>query len=308
MMILPNGQIIFSAHSATVSLYTPSGAPDPVWVPTITACPSSVRRNHTYTLSGRQINGLNQGSYYGNDATNATNYPIVRLQSSTASTVYYCRTSNYSTMGLQTGTAVHSCSFTVPSWVPLGAYYIVVIANGIASAGRAISVTNKLFKELKWEIKDKAEVVENFKELIDTKIKRVPDLDIKINEGLEFIKQFEEQWVQTVRSVAAGIDAANAELSRTFIGPKERPFVGIPEPVVEELVVPKISAAEARRGQEKRAFADGRDELVMSKEFEAVHEAIHNLWRSGGKEVVLERRARSVRKAASARRRDRRRR
>ena len=107
--------------------------------------------------------------------------------------------------------------------------------------------------------------------------------------------------MQTVRNVAAGIDAANDELSRTFIGPKERPFVGIPEPVVEELVVPKISAAEARRGQEKRAFADGRDELVMSKEFEAVHEAIHNLWRSGGKEVVLERRARSVRKAASAR-------
>ena len=308
MMILPNGQIIFSAHSATVSLYTPSGAPDPVWVPTITACPSSVRRNHTYTLSGRQINGLNQGSYYGNDATNATNYPIVRLHSTTTSNVYYCRTSSFSTMGVQTGTAVHSCSFTVPSSVPLGAYHIVVIANGIASAGRAISVTTKLFKELKWEIKEKAELVENFKELIDTKIKRIPDIDLKINEEIDFIKQFEEQWVQTVRNVATGIDAANTELSRTFIGPKERPFVGIPDPVVEELVVPKISAAEARRGQEKLAFADGREELVMSKEFEAVHEAIHNLWRSGGKEVFAERRARAAKKAATSRRRDRRRR
>ena len=169
-------------------------------------------------------------------------------------------------------------------------------------------MTNKLFKELKWEIKDKAEVVENFKELIDTKIKRVPDLDLKINEEIEFIEQFEEQWVQTVRNVATRDRRGQRRAEPHVHRAEERPFVGIPEPEVEELVVPNISAAEARRGQEKRAFADGRDELAMSKEFEAVHEAIHNLWRSGGKEVVLERRARSVRKAASARRRDRRRR
>ncbi len=196
---------------------------------------------------------------------------------------------------------MHSCSFTVPSSVPLGAYHIVVIANGIASVGRAISVTVKRFKELKWEIKEKAEIVENLKEIIDTKIKRVPDIDFKINEEIDFLKRFEEEWIQTVRNVALNVDEASAELSRTFIGPAERPFIAIPEPLVEELVVPKISAAEARRGQHKIAFVDGRKELAVSKEAEQLHELIHNLWRSGGKELVTQTRGRA-RKAAPRRR------
>ena len=64
--------------------------------------------------------------------------------------------------------------------------------------------------------------------------------------------------MQTVRTVAESIDAANEELSRTFIGPDRAPAVGSAEPIIEELVVPKISAAEARRGQEKHEFTDGR--------------------------------------------------
>jgi hypothetical protein len=287
LLVLPNGQILYTYYSTIVSLYTPSGAPDPVWAPTITACPTSVRRGKTYTLFGRQINGLNQGSYYGNDASNATNYPIVRLESTLSPNVYYCRTSSFSTMGLQTGTVVHSCSFTVPSSIPLGPYRIVVIANGIASAGRHISVTIKPFKELKWEIKEKAEIIENLKEIIDTRIKRVPDLDLKINEEIDFFRRFEEEWVQTVRDVAVNVDQAVAELSRTFISPEERPFVGIPEPLVEALVPRKISEEEARRFQDKMVFADGRIGTAVSVEIEEFHDKIHQLYRSKGEEIVM---------------------
>ena len=301
LLVLPNGQILYSYYSATVSLYTPSGAPDPVWVPTITACPTSVRRGNTYTLFGRQINGLNQGSYYGNDATNATNYPIVRLESTSSSNVYYCRTSNFSTMGLQTGTIIHSCSFTVPTSVPLGSYRIVVIANGIASAGKSISVTIKRFKELKWEIKEKIELIENLKEIIDTRIKRIPDIDLKINEEIEFVRRFEEQWVKTVRDVAVNVDEAAAELSRTFISPEERPFVGIPEPVIEDIVPRRISAEEARRFQEKIVFADGRIGRSLSKEVEEFHDKIHELYRSKGAEIVLSRAKRAKRKTTNRR-------
>jgi hypothetical protein len=286
MVILPNGQILYTAYSSTVSIYAPSGAPDPVWVPTITACPTSVRKGKTYTLSGRQLNGLNQGSYYGNDASNATNYPIVRLESTSSTNVYYCRTSNFSTMGLQTGTAVHSCSFTVPSAVPLGAYRIVVIANGIASAGRNISVTIKQFKELKWEIKEKSEIIENLKQITDIARKRVPDIDLKINEELDMFRRFEEQWLETMRGVAASIDQTAAEMSRTFIGPEERPFVGIPEPLVEEVVARTISAAEARRHREKVVFADGRVGRALSKDIEDFHDRIHELHRSRGEAVT----------------------
>src|SRR5262245_54174696 len=54
MLMLPNGQVLYTAYDTTVALYTPSGGPDPVWVPTITSCPSSVRRGRSYTLAGRQ--------------------------------------------------------------------------------------------------------------------------------------------------------------------------------------------------------------------------------------------------------------
>jgi hypothetical protein len=285
MLMLPNGQAMYTAGSTTVALYTPSGAPDPVWVPTITGCPSSVRRGRTYTLSGRQINGLTQCVYYGNDATQATNYPIVRLES--GSNVYYCRTSGYSTMGLQTGTIIHTCNFTVPASVPLGNYCLRVIANGIRSACRTVGVTNKWFKELKYEIKEKIEIIENLKEIRDINVKRLPDIDdIKlIREDIDFriFDKIQEDWVKTVRTLAQNVDQANEELSRTFIVPDERPIVGPPPPIIEELKVPRISAAEARIGQEKRAFNDGRKELPVSKQAEEFHNLVHSLVRSGGK-------------------------
>ena len=42
MLMLPTGQVLYTTCSATVDVYTPDGAPDPVWTPTITGCPSSV--------------------------------------------------------------------------------------------------------------------------------------------------------------------------------------------------------------------------------------------------------------------------
>lgn len=285
MMMLPNGQALYTAGSNVVSLYTPSGAPDPVWHPTITSCPSSVRRGVTYTLSGRQINGLTQCVYYGNDATQATNYPIVRLES--GSNVYYCRTSGYSTMSLQTGTIVHSCQFRVPASVPLGTYCVRVIANGIASACRTIGVTNKWFKEFKVEIKEKLEILEDLKRLRDVNVKRIPDIDdlkrIREDFDIDIFEKIQEEWVKNVRTMAEGMDQANSELSRTFIVPDERPVVGPPPPLIEELKVPRISAAQARIGQEKRAFNDGRKELAVSREAEAFHELVHALSRSQGK-------------------------
>jgi hypothetical protein len=287
MLMLPNGQALYTAYDTVVALYTPSGAPDPVWVPTITGCPSSVRRGRTYTLSGRQMNGLTQCVYYGNDATQATNYPIVRLEATGSSNVYYCRTSGYSTMGLQTGTIIHTCNFTVPASVPIGTYCLRVIANGIPSACRTVGVTDKWFKELKYEIKEKIEIIENLKQIRDLNMKRLPDIDdIKlIREDIDFgiFERIQDEWVKTVRTLAQNVDQANAELSRTFIVPDERPIVGPPAPIIEDLKVPRISAEEARRGQEKRAFNDGRKELAVSQEAEAFHDLIHSLARSGGK-------------------------
>ncbi len=283
MLMLPTGQVLYTSGSTTVDLYAPSDGPDPAWLPTITAAPDSVRRGRTYTLSGRQINGLTQCSYYGNDATHATNYPLVRLESTSGDDVYYCRTSNYSTMGLQTGTAVHTCDFTVPASIPLGTYCLRVVVNGIASACRTVGVSFKLFKELKLEIKEKSEILEN-KDIRDIRSKRIPDIiDVKgIRENVEVFERLEEEWVQSVRDLAASVDASHEQFSRAFIGPEERPLVGPPEPEIEELRVPQISDEEAHRFSEKRAFTDDRQEIVSAEAAE-LHDIIHSLWRSGGK-------------------------
>ncbi|MGB8858951.1 MAG: kelch repeat-containing protein [Ilumatobacteraceae bacterium] len=287
MLVLPSGQVMYTAYSTSVGIYTPDLAPDPVWRPTITNCPASIRRGRSFTLSGRQINGLTQSSYYGNDATQATNYPIVRLESTTSSDVHYCRTFDFSTMGLNTGTIVHTCRVAVPSSVPLGSYCLRVIANGIASERcQHVTVTNKWFKELKYEIKEKLEILENLKEIRDLTLKRVPDIvDVKgIREDIDIFDKIDEEWTRVIGAIAATVDQTNAELSHAFIGREERPQVGTPEPEIEELAVPKISAAEAHVHQEKIAFAEGDDRVAqVSTEAAALHDVIHALSRSGGK-------------------------
>lgn len=283
MLMLPNGEVLYTAGRATVEVYTPSGSPQGVWRPTITAAPSAVRRGRRYRLSGRQINGLSQCAYYGNDATQATNYPIVRLEG--GGNVHYCRTSGFSTMGLQTGTIVHGCDFTVPASVPDGNYCLRVIANGIASSCRKIGVTTKYIKELKFEIKEKLEIFEDIKHIRDIKSKRIPDFidEKQIREDIDIFDRIQDEWVKSVGALAEQVDQANAQLSRSFITPDERPMVGEPEPLIEKLDVPRISAERAKRESEKRAFNDGRKELAVPREAERMHELIHSLSRSGGK-------------------------
>ncbi|HST37085.1 MAG TPA: hypothetical protein VLK25_10715 [Allosphingosinicella sp.] len=287
LLMLPNGQALYTAYSKTVCLYSPGGSPDPVWRPTITSCPTTLRRGKAYNLYGRQLNGLTQCVYYGNDATQATNYPIVRLEKNGSSDVYYCRTRNFSTMGLQTGTIIHNCQFVVPSTMPTGNYCLRVIANGIATkACHNVSVTNKLFKEVKAEIKEKLELIEvDSKRLQDIAQKRMPDVDDKINEGYEWdiYERIQDEWAKTMQILARGIEESHEQLSRTFIAPEERPMTGAPEPEIEEIKPPVISAEAARLGQEKHEEDETRKLSKVERDAEDVHELMHMLSRSGGK-------------------------
>jgi hypothetical protein len=274
MLMLPTGQVMYTNYSTQVDIYTPSGTYDPMWRPNIVSVPTSLRRNTTYTLTGRQLNGLSQCTYYGNDSAQATNYPIVRLESTTNSNVYYCRTHNFSTMGLQTGTTVHSCDFTVPLGVPLDSYNLVVVANGIPSQPRRVSVTLKVFKELKAEIKEKVERIEIIEKFhIDTQ-KRIPDIiDPKlIRENIDF-GRFEEEWVGPMREFALQFDQMNEQFVRSFIPPELRPQVGPPAPVIDPGKVKKISAAEAKKNQIK---SEGVDIKKISKEMQAFNDLIHH--------------------------------
>lgn len=142
MILVPTGQVLFGASTGDIEVYTPDGSPDEDWRPTITSHPVAVRAGRTYTVFGRQLNGLSQAVSYGDDATMATNYPLVRLEG--GGQVIYCRTFDHSTMGVATGTTTESTSFKVPVGVTPGFYSLCVVANGISS--ECVPVTVVPFK------------------------------------------------------------------------------------------------------------------------------------------------------------------
>jgi Galactose oxidase, central domain len=212
-MLLPTGQVLFANGSTNIQVYTPAGTPDPMWKPNITSVSTSLVRSATYTLYGRQINGLSQAVAYGDDATMATNYPIVRLRNSATGHIFYCRTFNHSTLNVNTGTVIHHTQFTVPAGAELGAADITVVANGIASDPVHVTVSpNKKseIKELKIEVKE-------FKEL---------DI-ITTAPGAE-TSGIDPDLLAVVRALAERADqAAEAEnAKRPFIQEQERPEVG----------------------------------------------------------------------------------
>jgi hypothetical protein len=140
MLLLPTGQVLFAAATNVIAVYTPDGAPKSAWRPVITSCPNHLLNGQTYTLSGKQLNGLSQACSYGDDATMATNYPIVKLKSNASGKVFYCRTHSFSTMAVATGPTVVSTDFTVVCVTETGPMTLTVIANGIESKPFAVTV------------------------------------------------------------------------------------------------------------------------------------------------------------------------
>ena len=142
-LVLPTGQVLWlvaDGRTIDVELYTSTGRPKAAWAPTITSAPRSATRGNSYPISGTQFNGLSCGSDYGDDATMASNYPLVRLTNIATGHVIYARTHDHSTMGIATGSTIVSTTFDVPATAEAGASTISVVANGIASKARRINL------------------------------------------------------------------------------------------------------------------------------------------------------------------------
>ncbi len=141
-LMLPTGQALYTDFSADVQIYTPStGVGNDSWRPTLTNCPSLLNPGDTVVLQGTQFNGLSQGNAYGDDSSNAENYPLVRIHNLTTDHVVYCRTSNHSTMGVATGSTPTTTQVAIPGTVEPGPSTLEVIANGIASFPVPIAIT-----------------------------------------------------------------------------------------------------------------------------------------------------------------------
>jgi hypothetical protein len=143
-LLLPTGQLLCSAQTNTLFLFTPSPAdesPDPSWRPANISISATLVPGQTYSVTGTQINGLSQAVSYGDDGGMATNYPIVRIKNNKTGHVKYCKTQNHSSMGVATGSTVQSTDVVVPGDIEYGESELTVIANGIPSLPVSVNVT-----------------------------------------------------------------------------------------------------------------------------------------------------------------------
>lgn len=138
MLTLPTGQVLFADSSTQLWVFTGDGGPNPALRPVVNNV--AYKGGGIFTLTGKQLNGQSAGAGYGDDAESDENYPIVRLTSSTGN-VYYCRTSNWSTVSVDGGAALQTVNFTLNPAVTAGNYALTVVGAGIPSFPVFVNIT-----------------------------------------------------------------------------------------------------------------------------------------------------------------------
>jgi hypothetical protein len=138
MLMLPTGQLMFSDGSNQAWIYTPDGSASLPLRPVINGI--VYNGGGLFTLTGKQLNGQSAGAAYGDDDQMDSNYPILRLTNS-AGNVYYCKTTNWSTTGVATGTTPETVNFTLNPSITAGNYTAIVSGAGIASLPYAVNIT-----------------------------------------------------------------------------------------------------------------------------------------------------------------------
>jgi hypothetical protein len=142
LLVLPTGEILATDGTKDIEIYTPNDTThNPNWEPVIMSAPSTVSRGGSYTVTGIRFNGMSQASMYGDEAQNATNYPLVRITNLATNHVFYSRTHDHSSMAVASS-AVVSTHFDVPQTQETGPSNLEVVANGIASAPASVLVTS----------------------------------------------------------------------------------------------------------------------------------------------------------------------
>jgi hypothetical protein len=141
MLALPNGQVLYNDGSDQMEVYTADDTPNPAWRPSISSLSATnLRTGGTYSVSGKQLAGLDQGAAYGDDVQDNTNFPLVRITNSASGVVTYARTHDWSSVSVAPG-ASSSTQFTLPGTTPTGRSTLVVVANGIASSPVTVNVS-----------------------------------------------------------------------------------------------------------------------------------------------------------------------
>lgn len=136
MLMLPNGQMMFSYGTRDVWIYTPDGEAPKKAKPV----PQSLHYdgNGQFTLTGLRMNGVSAGSGYGDDAESDENYPIVSF--TTGNTVRYARTFDWDNTGVQQKKP-STVKLTLKAGTPAGVTQLVVSGAGVPSLPRCVTLT-----------------------------------------------------------------------------------------------------------------------------------------------------------------------
>ncbi len=139
-LMLPTGEVLVTDFSNDVEIYTANRRVDKKIAPQISSVPSTVKHGKSYTVTGTKLNGFTQENFYGDDAQQATNFPLVRITNNATGHVFYARTHGFTFMGVAAPTQSVSATFDVPSNIETGASTLEVVTNGIASKPQSITV------------------------------------------------------------------------------------------------------------------------------------------------------------------------
>jgi hypothetical protein len=138
MLVLPTGGVLFSDGQYQLWVYSSDGTAGAALRPATTSV--TYGGGGVFTLTGQRLSGQSAGSAYGDDDESDENYPIIRLVNSTGQT-YYCRTTNWSSVGVGTGLGKQTVQFTLNPSVTAGNYSLIVSAAGISSSGTSIAIS-----------------------------------------------------------------------------------------------------------------------------------------------------------------------
>lgn len=130
MLNLPDGSVLFANQDDfQYYIYQPSGPQLAIGTPTINKV-EQIDCDH-YRITGTLFNGISEGSCYGDDWQMATNYPMVSLKA--GSMIYYARTSDWNSNGVQRWGLNDTAYFSLPAGMPSGSYTLQLSSNGIIS-------------------------------------------------------------------------------------------------------------------------------------------------------------------------------
>jgi hypothetical protein len=141
MLVLPTGQVLFNGQGPLgLEIFTDPGSPIAAAAPSLTGVyPARLAPGVTYQLEGLQLNGLSEGSAFGDDYQSSTDYPLVQITNDATGDVVYARTSGMTNRSIAPGAS--SCTdFTLPAGIEAGTSELRVIADGIPSVAYPVTV------------------------------------------------------------------------------------------------------------------------------------------------------------------------